>query len=124
MLTKLTLKPDQMGHTRVKTTYGVEGAYASTETRSLYCHHNHVADFVTFRDEDGSLTQMIFQLDVKDFIPINPGPFQPSDVWLDTRSLAALNQRLWTWIEDEYLDTPHRGLQDACLVPAALCSCE
>jgi transposase InsO family protein len=31
----------------------------------------------------------------------------------DTRSLDALNQRLWTWIEDEYLDTPHRGLQDA-----------
>ena len=30
----------------------------------------------------------------------------------DTRSLDALNQRLWTWIEDEYLDTPHRGLQD------------
>jgi len=31
----------------------------------------------------------------------------------DTRSLDALNQRLATWIEDEYLDTPHRGLQDA-----------
>jgi transposase InsO family protein len=31
----------------------------------------------------------------------------------DTQSLDALNQRLWTWIEDEYLDTPHRGLQDA-----------
>ena len=31
----------------------------------------------------------------------------------DTRSLDALNQRLWTWIEDEYLDTPHRGLQDS-----------
>jgi transposase InsO family protein len=31
----------------------------------------------------------------------------------DTQSLEALNQRLWTWIEDEYLDTPHRGLQDA-----------
>jgi transposase InsO family protein len=30
----------------------------------------------------------------------------------DTRSLEALNQRLWAWIEDEYLDTPHRGLQD------------
>ena len=31
----------------------------------------------------------------------------------DTQSLEALNQRLWAWIEDEYLDTPHRGLQDA-----------
>jgi len=31
----------------------------------------------------------------------------------DTRSLDALNQRLWRWIEDEYHETPHRGLQDA-----------
>jgi putative transposase len=31
----------------------------------------------------------------------------------DTQSLDALNARLWTWIEDEYLDTPHRGLHDA-----------
>ena len=31
----------------------------------------------------------------------------------DTQSLEALNARLWTWIEDEYLDTPHRGLHDA-----------
>jgi hypothetical protein len=31
----------------------------------------------------------------------------------DTQSLDALNARLWAWLEDEYLDTPHRGLQDA-----------
>ncbi len=31
----------------------------------------------------------------------------------DTQSLDALNQRLWTWVEDEYHETPHRGLQDA-----------
>ncbi len=31
----------------------------------------------------------------------------------DTQSLDRLNARLWTWIEDEYLDTPHRGLHDA-----------
>jgi transposase InsO family protein len=37
----------------------------------------------------------------------------PTLLEADTRSLDALNQRLWTWIEDEYLDTPHRGLQDA-----------
>lgn len=28
----------------------------------------------------------------------------------DTRDLEALNRRLWAWIEDEYHDTPHRGL--------------
>jgi transposase InsO family protein len=37
----------------------------------------------------------------------------PTLLEADTRSLEALNQRLATWIEDEYLDTPHRGLQDA-----------
>jgi transposase InsO family protein len=37
----------------------------------------------------------------------------PTLLEADTHSLDALNQRLWTWIEDEYLDTPHRGLQDA-----------
>jgi len=37
----------------------------------------------------------------------------PTLLEADTRALDALNQRLWTWIEDEYLDTPHRGLQDA-----------
>lgn len=29
----------------------------------------------------------------------------------DTRNLEALNRRLWVWIEDEYHETPHRGLQ-------------
>ena len=28
----------------------------------------------------------------------------------DTRSLAALNRRLWAWVEGEYHHTPHRGL--------------
>ena len=37
----------------------------------------------------------------------------PTLLEADTQSLDALNQRLWSWIEDEYLDTPHRGLQDA-----------
>tara|TARA_R110000787_G_C13390778_1_gene442632 strand:+ start:755 stop:1036 length:282 start_codon:yes stop_codon:yes gene_type:complete len=50
-----------MSHTRVKTTYGVEGAYASTEVVSLYCHHNHSSDFVTFYWENGEVVNMVFQ---------------------------------------------------------------
>jgi hypothetical protein len=49
-----------MSHTRVKTTYSVEGAYGSTETKTLYCHHNHGCDYTTFYDEDGSVTSMCF----------------------------------------------------------------
>ncbi len=30
----------------------------------------------------------------------------------DTASLEALNRRLWTWVEGEYHQTPHRGLED------------
>lgn len=47
-----------MSHTRVKTTYSVEGAYGSTETVSLYCHHNHCSDYTSFYDEDGKSTIM------------------------------------------------------------------
>lgn len=49
-----------MSHTRVKTTYSVEGAYGSTETKTLYCHHNHSCDYTTFYDEDGDVTTMNF----------------------------------------------------------------
>lgn len=49
-----------MGHTRVKTTYSVEGAYGSTETKSLYCDHNNCYDITTFYDEDGSTAIMCF----------------------------------------------------------------
>jgi len=35
----------------------------------------------------------------------------PTLLETDTRSLEALNQRLWAWIDDEYLHTPHRGLE-------------
>ena len=49
-----------MSHTRVKTTYSVQGIYASTETKTLYCHHNHSSDYTVFYDEDGSVTQMSF----------------------------------------------------------------
>ena len=36
----------------------------------------------------------------------------------DTKSLAALNRRLWAWIEEEYHDTPHRGLGGRCPLDA------
>lgn len=49
-----------MSHTRVKTTYSIEGAYGSTDTVELYCHHNHSADYTAFYDKEGSPVQMIF----------------------------------------------------------------
>ena len=49
-----------MSHTRVRTTYSVEGNYGSTETKTLYCHHNHGNDSTVFYDEDGSITEMCF----------------------------------------------------------------
>lgn len=41
-----------MSNTRVKTTYSIEGAYASTEIKTLYCHHNHSSDNTTFFDDE------------------------------------------------------------------------
>ena len=35
----------------------------------------------------------------------------PTLLEADTRSLDALNRRLWAWLEDEYHETPHRGLE-------------
>ena len=32
-------------------------------------------------------------------------------VGADTSSLEALNRRLWAWLEDEYHESPHRGLE-------------
>ena len=49
-----------MSHTRVKTTYSVEGAYGSTDTEELYCHHNHSADYTVFYNKDGSEVRMMF----------------------------------------------------------------
>jgi len=49
-----------MSHTRVKTKYAEEGAYASTEYRTLYCHFNHSCDCVTFYDEKGRVESMNF----------------------------------------------------------------
>lgn len=50
-----------MGHTRVKTTYSVQGVFASTEVVELYCHHNHSSDFTTFYWDDGTAVNMVFQ---------------------------------------------------------------
>jgi hypothetical protein len=50
-----------MGHLRVKTTYGVEGSYGSTEKVELYCHHNMSSDCITYYDSDGEVTSMAFQ---------------------------------------------------------------
>ena len=50
-----------MSHTRIKTTYGTQGPYASTDTFTLYCDHNHTSDFTSFYHEDGSYVDMIFQ---------------------------------------------------------------
>lgn len=47
------------------------------------------------QDTQMSPAQIIFQRDIKDFIPIIPGRFRPSEVWLDTRNNreAALRHR-------------------------------
>jgi hypothetical protein len=50
-----------MSHTRVKTTYSVQGAFASTEVVELYCHHNHSSDFTTFYWDDGTTVNMVFE---------------------------------------------------------------
>jgi len=49
-----------MSKTNVKTTYSVEGVYASTETKTLYCQHNNSIDITTFYDEDGDTQIMCF----------------------------------------------------------------
>ena len=49
-----------MSHTRVKTTYEVEGVYGSMDTATLYCHHNHSCDCTTFYDEKGDVESMAF----------------------------------------------------------------
>lgn len=49
-----------MSSTKVKTTYSVQGVYASTDTKELYCVHNHSTDFTTFYDEDGNIETMCF----------------------------------------------------------------
>ena len=73
-----------MSHTRVKTTYEVEGPYASTDTVDLYCHHNHSCDCTTFYYIDGSVPSMSFC----EWIPRN-------DLW-------SAMQRLWFPFKEEW----------------------
>ena len=73
-----------MSHTRVKTTYSVAGAYGSTETKTLYCHHVHSGDCVTFYDEDGSVMAMAFES------------------WITGDDLWDAMNRLWYPFKDEW----------------------
>ena len=49
-----------MSHTRVKTTYSLQGSFAGTDKVELYCHHNHTCDTTTFYNSDGTVAEMIF----------------------------------------------------------------
>lgn len=49
-----------MSHTRVKTSYEEEGSFGGTEVKTLYCHHNHSCDYVTFYDGRGEVMDMSF----------------------------------------------------------------
>ncbi len=49
-----------MSHTRVKTTYSIEGKYGSTDTVELYCHHNHSNDITVFYDNNKQTVDMVF----------------------------------------------------------------
>lgn len=42
-----------MSHTRVKIKYEEEGPYGSTTEETIYCHHNHTCDIVSFYYGDG-----------------------------------------------------------------------
>jgi len=42
-----------MSHTFVKAKYMELGAYGSEEWHTLYCHHNHSCDIVSFYNEKG-----------------------------------------------------------------------
>ena len=53
-------KLKKMSHTRVKTTYSVQGSYGGTDKVELYCHHNHSCDITTFYNPDGTLAEMVF----------------------------------------------------------------
>lgn len=55
-----------MSHTRVKTEYQIEGPYGSVEKKTLYAHHHHTCDVITFYDENGK-----FILSVEDTMENN-----------------------------------------------------
>lgn len=49
-----------MSHTRVKTTYIEEAGFGNTDTKTLYCDHNHGTNTVMFYDKHGRIMEMIF----------------------------------------------------------------
>jgi hypothetical protein len=73
-----------MSKTRVKTTYAEEGAYGSTEYKTLYCFHNHSCDYTTFYNEDGSIVEMCF------------------GEWESGNDLYDAVERLWFPFKDEW----------------------
>ena len=72
-----------MSHTRVKGSYSVEIGWGNTESKTVYCHHNHTCDCVTFYDEEGNIMNMSFcetgQRDLWDLILDLMSPFK--DQW-------------------------------------------
>lgn len=48
-----------MSHFKLKTKYNEEGAYGSTEVKTLYAHHNLSCDYVTFYDDNGNFIMAI-----------------------------------------------------------------
>jgi len=82
-----------MSHTRVKTTYAVEGPYASTEIVKLYCHHNHSCDIVSFYDENGTVTSMVFS------------------EWETNNNLWDAMNRLWYPYKDKWGDKLKDGVE-------------
>ena len=50
-----------MSHTKVKTTYVEQGPYGSDDVKTLYCHHNHSCDVVTYYEENGEVALMFFE---------------------------------------------------------------
>jgi hypothetical protein len=85
-----------MSHTKVKTTYQTEGAYGSTETHTLYCHHNHSCDCVTFYNERGEVESMAFC------------------EWISGDDLWDAMNRLWFPFEGEWNDKLKDGVEYYC----------
>lgn len=82
-----------MSHTKVKTTYSIEGPYASTETVELYCHHNHSCDTTTYYTKDGDVVDMCFS------------------EWESGNDLWDAMQRLWFPFKEEWNGELKEGVE-------------
>lgn len=82
-----------MSHLRVKTTYGVEGEWGSTNVKELYCHHNHSCDCTDFYDEKGEVVPMCFQK------------------WDDDNDLWDAMRRLWFPFKDKWFGELKEGVE-------------